>query len=491
MNPLHRACSTVLCLLLLVTATGVSAQLDERLDRLEPQVERLYSGDPVSLEECVRLALVASTSLGRLEEDVRNADTDRLAALGAFLPDLRLDASWQRQERTDKDQQILAPQLFPIAFQDSLGNPLPLEINGEQAFQSVQVPTGELEDQTILQTFESQTLRSSWTVFNGFQRFAERNRAAAAHAAAEASLDYQETLVRESVTNAYFDLLGAQERVQVALDAEELARQELERSQTYFELGISTRSDVLQAKVRHQQTKLDVVRERNGERNAFATLTHAMGLPQAERFTIVNALPDAHDMAVPEVDSLVVDATQQRLDLAAARYNLDASESAVTNARAGYWPSIEIFGNVSRSVSETPFRFGAQENQSYSWGIQGSWNIFDRFQTKTQSRRAVANRRKAEYDLRQAQLDLELEIVQLHNNLVESLESYEVSSVTVEQSQEDLRLAEERFRVGAGTSLDVITAQVNLAQARRDLVDSQVNIMKLRNQLLRAVGGSW
>ena len=79
--------------------------------------------------------------------------------------------------------------------------------------------------------------------------------------------------------------------------------------------------------------------------------------------------------------------------------------------------------------------------------------------------------------------------MQLHNNLVESIEGYAVSSVTVEQSQEDLRLAEERFRVGAGTSLDVITAQVNLAQARRDQVDAQVNIVKLRSQLNRAVGG--
>jgi outer membrane protein TolC len=152
---------------------------------------------------------------------------------------------------------------------------------------------------------------------------------------------------------------------------------------------------------------------------------------------------------------------------------------------------VEIFASASRSKSETPYRFGAQENTSYTWGIQGQWNIFDRFQTKNRARQAVANRRKAEYDLRQKRLDIELEVVQLHNNLVEALESHEVSSVTVEQSQEDLRLAAERFRVGAGTSLDVITAQVNLAQAKRDLVDAQVNILKLRNQLERAVGGSF
>jgi outer membrane protein TolC len=366
-------------------------------------------------------------------------------------------------------------------------------IGGQQAYEYFTVPTGMTEDLTIQQTFISESLQSNWTVFSGLSRFAERNRANAALDAARATEEYQQTVVRESVTNAFYDLIGAQQRVQVAVDAQELARQELERAQTYFDLGISTKSDVLQAKVRHQQTKLDTVRERNGERNAFAALTHAMGLHQAQRFEVsaggkVEAVAEA---PAPDVEALLTEATANRSDLAATRLNLDASRSSVTSARAGFWPSVEIFASASQSKSETPYRFGAQENTSYTWGIQGQWNIFDRFQTKNRARQAVANRRKAEYDLRQKRLDIELEVVQLHNNLVEALESHEVSSVTVEQSQEDLRLAAERFRVGAGTSLDVITAQVNLAQAKRDLVDAQVNILKLRNQLERAVGGSF
>ena len=44
--------------------------------------------------------------------------------------------------------------------------------------------------------------------------------------------------------------------------------------------------------------------------------------------------------------------------------------------------------------------------------------------------------------------------------------------------------------MGAGTQLDVITAQVNLAQARRDRVDAQVNAIKFRRQLDRATGAS-
>jgi outer membrane protein len=281
----------------------------------------------------------------------------------------------------------------------------------------------------------------------------------------------------------------AQQRVLVAIDAEQLALRELERSETYFELGISTRSDVLQAKVRHQQTKLDVVRERNGERNAFLTLTHAMNIPGSRPFEVQADLVDVSQWQLPALDPLLESARTSRLDLAATEFSLEASESGVTRARSGYYPRLSAFASVGRSVSETPFRFGAQENTSFSYGVQGTWNVFDRLRTKQQVRNAVAAKRRAEYDLRQRQLDVELEVVTLWNNLLEATESYEVSVVTVEQSQEDLRLAEERFRVGAGTQLDLITAQVNLARARRDLVDAQIGAIKIRGQLQRATGG--
>ncbi len=453
--------ATVVIALLGVSAAA--AQLDRKLEALENAVAGLYDGRPVTVEECVSVAQVGSVTLGGFEEDLESARIDKWAAWFQWLPNLTMSARWNRQERTDKD--------VPVAIDPVTGDVL---------------ATG---DQTITQTFESETLSASWTVFSGFARIAEQREAAAKLRAAEANLDYQESVLRESVTNAYYDLLRAQQRVQVAMDAEELARQELERSETYFDLGISTRSDVLQAKVRLQQTKLDTVRERNAARNAFAALAHAMNIPSARPFEVDPSLPDIDAGSLPSLEDLVARAKQRRRDLEAAQWQLDAAGSAITRARAGALPSIEVFGSAGRNVSETPFRFGAQENSTVTWGIQGNWAIFDRFRTKQQVRQAVASRRRAEYALRQAELDTELEIVQLHNNLVEAIESQEVSEVTVEQSQEDLRLAKERFRVGAGTALDVITAQVNLAQARRDLVDAQVNYVKILSQLERAVGG--
>ncbi len=481
----------VLALAATVLLPGTAtAQLDEKLEALENALEDVYDGQPATLEECIRAAEVGSVVLGGYEEDVLTAETDKLAALMQWLPDLGVSASYQESERTELDQAITRPELIPFPFVDPQGNPLIVTIGGDTLSTVTQVRTNRVEDVTIDQTFQSQSISSNWTVFNGFDRLAERSQASANYDASVATLDYQRDVLREDVTNAFYDYIRAQQRVQVAIDARELALQELERAETYFELGISTRSDVLQAKVRHQQTKLDVVRERNGERNAFLGLAHSMNIPGARPFDVRSDLPAVAEIDVAPVDTLLATARQQRLDLAAAEYQLEASRAGVTRARSGYWPSVQVFAQYSRSESETPFRFGAQENTQLSYGIQGQWQIFDRWRTQQRTRNAVAQRRRAEYQVRQQQLNVELEVVNLWNNLTEAIETHEVSSVAVEQSKEDLRLANERFKVGAGTQLDVITAQVNLAQARRDLVDAQINAIKFQRQLARATGAS-
>ena len=147
-----------------------------------------------------------------------------------------------------------------------------------------------------------------------------------------------------------------------------------------------------------------------------------------------------------------------------------------------------MYGNYGRDNNESPFKFGAQISSSTSYGYSVSWNIFDRLQTYSGISRAKASARIAEYQLEQARLNAQVEIRQLHNALVEARERADVSRETIVQAEEGLRLAQERFRVGAGTALDVIVAQVNLTTARAQEVQAKVDFVIARSSLDRALG---
>jgi len=63
-----------------------------------------------------------------------------------------------------------------------------------------------------------------------------------------------------------------------------------------------------------------------------------------------------------------------------------------------------------------------------------------------------------------------------------------VGESAVRSSEEDLRLAQERFKIGEGTILDVIDAQVNLRRAASTLVGARYDARLARAALMNAIG---
>ncbi|MCK4351248.1 MAG: TolC family protein, partial [Candidatus Krumholzibacteria bacterium] len=126
----------------------------------------------------------------------------------------------------------------------------------------------------------------------------------------------------------------------------------------------------------------------------------------------------------------------------------------------------------------------------YSWSVGASvtFNIFDRFVTSSSVGMAKADYRKAEYRLERAKLDAIKEVKKLVFLINEAKECILVATETVEQAQEDVRLAEERYRVGAGTMLETIDAQVALTQAKADVIDAKCDYLIAVADLARATG---
>ena len=157
-------------------------------------------------------------------------------------------------------------------------------------------------------------------------------------------------------------------------------------------------------------------------------------------------------------------------------------------ASSGILPTVNAFVAYRRSEDNSPYKWGSQESESVSYGWGVSWNIFDQLRTWTGRAKAKASVRVAEYQLEQAQNDIKVEIRQLHNLMVEAKERAQTSREAIEEALENLRLAQERFRVGAGTTLDVITAQVSLARSRAQEVQAMCDFLIAKARMQRAVG---
>ena len=438
--------------------------------------DSLIGGQVLDLRECVRIALEVDLSLHIAQEQRYQAEKDVTRTWGAFLPDLTLSRVDVKDQRTDFDVEQYDFQTYTVTTNE--GPVLPF---------TMQVPNGEVADQEIETSYDDLRAESRLNLFAGFSKFSDLNAAKDNLRSASALEAYNRELVAQNVASAYYNLLRYEWLLEVAKDTRELASKELERSETYFRLGSAAKSDVLQARVRLENTRLDVVIAENAVAQAFANLVYAMGQPLATRFEIDRS-PLQTDFALEDFHTLYAEAMQNRLDLKSEEYAVEAAGHDVTTATGNLWPRIDVFASYQRYNNESPFRFGSQKSDLLRYGYQVTWNVFDRMLTLTNRSKAKAAERIAEYTLEQARLDAQLEIRQLYNNLIEASERVKVSRETIIQSQEELRLAQERFRVGAGTSIDRILAEVNLASARADEVQAICDFLIGRIQLERAVG---
>lgn len=436
-------------------------------------------GPVYSLAECIGIALEGSPTLAISRANEHIADKGVTQAWGAFLPSASLSRTWNKSERTDFDITQTAYQQVELQT-TTPGLTIPY---------SLPVGTAGVMDQETKSTYQDYGANMNWNLFSGFSKYGGLKSAKKERAAAEADHAYTRQLVMQNVTVAYLKLVRDERLLEVTQESQDLAERELERSETYHRIGSAAKSDVLQAKVRVEQTKLDVIRARNAVEQSFAELAHAMNRPLAQRFQVDRTLMET-DMDVAPLGTLFDEALANRDDLRSRELTVEAREGDVTSAGGNLWPSVDLFARYTKYENESPFRFGAQKSDNLSYGYQVSWNVFDRLQSWTGRSQAKARKRIAEYNLDQARLDAQLEVRQLYNAQVEARERVSLARETILNADEELRLAQERFRVGAGTMLDRITAQVNLATSRADEVSALADYVAASLQLDRAVGRS-
>jgi outer membrane protein len=185
-----------------------------------------------------------------------------------------------------------------------------------------------------------------------------------------------------------------------------------------------------------------------------------------------------------EFSALTSKALKSRPDYLGAAQSLDAAASDVTNARSNYFPSLGIFAGYNRSGDDNrPFG-----NLTLNWGASLSWTLFDGFRTNQSIQSAVASKRNAEIQLAQTERNIGVDVKKALLDLDASAKSYEASQKGLVSATEDRKIAEERYNLGAGTLLDLLTANANLVNAQANKVNAVYGFLNAKYNLEFAIG---
>jgi outer membrane protein TolC len=117
-----------------------------------------------------------------------------------------------------------------------------------------------------------------------------------------------------------------------------------------------------------------------------------------------------------------------------------------------------------------------------------SWTLFNGFTRETNLSTALANREAAEASAADARRLVNAQVTQFLAALEAARVSFTIATASRAAADEALRVQRERYRLGAATIVDVLTAQQSLQQAEVDAVNARVNYQVAKAQLAALVG---
>ncbi len=167
-------------------------------------------------------------------------------------------------------------------------------------------------------------------------------------------------------------------------------------------------------------------------------------------------------------------AMERHPSIQAAAGTLTAGESRIGQARSGFYPQLNGSAGYSRTdpTNASVLSAGTAYN-SYSSSISLSQNLYDFGKTSTQVKIQEFNRDSYRSDLDNVLVQLTFGVKQAYYGLLQARRNREVAREVVGQFQQHLEQAKAFFEVGTKPKFDVTKADVDLSNAKLNLLKAE------------------
>lgn len=309
--------------------------------------------------------------------------------------------------------------------------------------------------------------------------------------AAEYDVQTTDAAVMTDVYRKFLNALLAREVIGVQQESMELFQKQLSLAENRFEAGAGPKFDVLQARVRVANARPPLIRAQNDYRTAIDDLRTTMGAVYASNSGPSHITLEGEWNGSPPATTLeeaLARALRERPEMAAAAKNRESAESWVHRYQRQHAPTLDFVANYG--VENDRFAPGSQTLEGWTAGLAAKWQLFEGGRIRGEVVQAKSLLEQVRYQEDSLKLAIELEVRTAWNNAMEAREILSASEMVVTQAEEALRLAENRYSVGALTQLDVLTSQLEFTKSKLEKLTAEHNNSLALIELYRATGST-
>ncbi len=399
---------------------------------------------PLTLRDCLTRAAAANTVLKVAAHDEKIAAENIKIAESGYLPRVDFQAGYVAQQ-----------------------SPQSVKIGPES------IPTQQAD-------FAFANLSIYQTLYDFGRTAARRDQASLTREAILHGYRGQEQDVFLQVVQAYYGILEGKKLLFTAEEEVKQATDHQRVAQTLYEQGVVTRNDLLQAQVKLANSKQRRLAAANNVENGWLYLNFLTGQPAGFRGELEE--PATREEAT-DLDMMMEIALRKRPEIAALKKSIQADEASVKESKSNYYP--ELFAKLALDYTQND---KVEEQGIMSATVGFKINLFDGLATTSRQRQAVKVKSRDEERLNSLAANIRLELQTALNDLNVAGERIAVTEKAIRQSEENLRINNDRYLEKVGTATEVIDAQTLLTQTRTEYFSAVFDYQVAAARVKRAIG---
>lgn len=298
-------------------------------------------------------------------------------------------------------------------------------------------------------------------------------------------LAQQDLMLRSA--QAYFDVLIAQDQIDLLNSQKAAISQQLEQAKANFEVGIATITDVNEAQARYDLLKAQEITILNDYEVRKRSVQAIIGRLPTRLATVRQDLQTRPPQPL-DMEQWVTLAEQNNLSLSIQQEALRLATQEVDRMNAGHWPTLDMVGSYTDTRAGGSANGFGSDLQNATIGLKLNIPLYQGGAVSSRIREAVANQQKAADEVEAARRQVELDARQAYLNLTSSVAQVQAYEQALNSSQSQLDSTNLGYEVGVRNSVDVLNAQQQLFTAKRDLLQSRYNYLLNVLRLKSAVG---
>ncbi len=284
-------------------------------------------------------------------------------------------------------------------------------------------------------------------------------------------------------SQAYFDILLAQDKIDLIEAQKAAITKQLEQAKANFEVGTATITDVHEAQARYDLLIAQDIAARNDlevRKRAIQSIIGQMPAPLAgAKESLAVVVPAPQDM-----EKWVELAEQHSPQLNFQQKALALATQEIDRAHAGHLPTVDAVGSFNDNRANGSMNGIGSDTQNFTIGLQLQVPIYQGGSITSREREAVLLQQKAKDEVEQARRQVGLQAREAYLNVASAVAQVKAYEQALASSQSSLDSTSLGYEVGVRTSVDVLNAQQQYYSAKRDLLQARytwlLSVIKLK-----------